>query len=207
VRSIRVHRVAEGGYRPIVVSSTDFQDVDLSATWSIERAENYCPNIRLLLSELADYLWIPSERISGTIFVSPGPEGLPWHFDPAEVLIVPLLGQKVWFLKRNNVVRFPSHKYVPSLATEPNLELAKQCRGPLQAPDAHDCTWVSKPGKICFLPRGWWHRTEAKAPSVSLSIGLNTPRLMDVLLARLQPVLGRSEKWREPVSASSLRSA
>src|SRR5262249_9397009 len=62
VRSIRVHRVAEGGYRPIVVSSTDFQDVDLSATWSIERAENYCPNIRLLLSDLTDYLWIPSYR-------------------------------------------------------------------------------------------------------------------------------------------------
>ncbi len=207
VASIRIHRMQRRSYRPVLVPKEAFRQIDISATWSVERAENYCPSIKCLISQLADYLWIPAGCVAATVFVSSGSQGLPWHFDPAEVLIIPLVGHKDWFLKENCVVRFPFHKFVPSSALEPDPELVMHCRGQLQMPDAHDLTWEGRPGSLCFLPRGWWHRTEAKTASVSLSIGFNTPRLMDVLLERFRSILGRSEVWREPVSASALRSS
>jgi len=204
VQSVRVHQMAKDGYRPTIVTRAEFGQVDLSAPWSIERVQNYCPSIDSLLRDLAEWLWIPLDRISASIFVSPGSNGLPWHFDPVEVLIIPLIGKKIWFLKENVVVRFPFHKYVPS-QSKPHPDLAAQCQCPLRTPELYDCIWEGKPGSVCFLPRGWWHKTEAKIRSVSLSIGINTPRLMDVLLSGIERLLGGSERWREPVSKSVLK--
>jgi 50S ribosomal protein L16 3-hydroxylase len=207
VQSVRVHRMAEDGYRPIILTSAEFGKMDLSAPWSLERAQIYCPSVNSLLHDLAERLWVPLDRISASIFVSPGPNGLPWHFDPVEVLIVPLIGKKIWFLKENVAVHFPFHKYVPSQQSKPHPDLAAQCQRTLTAPDLYDGIWEGKPGSVCFLPRGWWHKTEAETHSVSLSIGINTPRLMDVVLGRMERLLGATERWREPVSQSALERA
>src|ERR1700722_9512180 len=53
---VRGHRNVQGRYDPVVVQQVDFARADFSATWSIERAQNFCPSIKALVSQLADFL-------------------------------------------------------------------------------------------------------------------------------------------------------
>jgi ribosomal protein L16 Arg81 hydroxylase len=198
--SIRVHRNLKYGYAPLMVGADDLAGLKGPATWSLERAENFCPTVEELVNDIAQTLWLPAERIASTLFVSSSAMGLPWHFDPVEVLVIPLQGEKIWFLKENKTIKFPSKKFIPSAGREPEAELTINSIEELEEPDQADFTWHAKPGSVCYLPRGWWHKTEARGDSVSLSIALDTPRLMDILLSRLQLHLATIEHWRAPVS-------
>lgn len=204
---VRVHRMLENRYATAVVSKADFDQIEPMTTWSLEQCQEYCSQIKSFISDLGDYLCIGASRVSATIFVSTGIDGLPWHFDPVEVLILPLIGRKTWFLAENRIVRFPFHKFIPAAPSDSDAELALHSNGPLSAPIASDRAWIGEPGRTCFLPRGWWHRTEVSVPSVSLSVALRTPRLMDVFLARLESRLKLSARWRQPVSFTLSESA
>lgn len=56
-----------------------------------------------------------------------------------------------------------------------------------------------KPGSVLFLPRGTWHYTEAGEPSLSLSITISPPTLIDCAMEQLRWLLLQDSAWRQPL--------
>jgi 50S ribosomal protein L16 3-hydroxylase len=51
-------------------------------------------------------------------------------------------------------------------------------------------------GSVMFLPRGYWHATEASEDSLQLNFTFSQPSWADALLPALQRRLLRHEHWR-----------
>jgi hypothetical protein len=64
-----------------------------------------------------------------------------------------------------------------------------------------------KPGTVLFLPRGTWHYTEAGEPSLSLSITISPPTLLDCAMEQLRWLLLQDSAWREPLYGATSNGA
>jgi hypothetical protein len=64
-----------------------------------------------------------------------------------------------------------------------------------------------KPGTVLFLPRGTWHYTEAGEPSLSLSITISPPTLLDCAMEQIRWLLLQDSAWREPLYGATASGA
>ncbi len=64
-----------------------------------------------------------------------------------------------------------------------------------------------KPGTVLFLPRGTWHYTEAGEPSLSLSITISPPTLLDCAMEQIRWLLLQDSAWREPLYGATANGA
>ena len=130
-------------------------------------------------------------------FFSGQGERVALHFDSVEVFVLQLRGRKRWLHARNEDVRFPLNPWAPGVESSPDHGIV--------APDGFDPdvateAAVLRPGSAMFVPRGWWHGTEAlEEDCVSLSFMVHTPTWLEVGLAALRKRLMASEPWRRPI--------
>jgi ribosomal protein L16 Arg81 hydroxylase len=75
------------------------------------------------------------------------------------------------------------------------LELADELPFPDRMPDDAQVIEVG-PGGILFLPRGWWHQTEADGECLQVNFVMNRPMWVDVLTRGLRERLIRDVEWR-----------
>ncbi|MEM7153863.1 MAG: cupin domain-containing protein [Myxococcota bacterium] len=131
-------------------------------------------------------------------FLSGKGERVALHFDSVEVFVLQLRGRKRWTHARNDEVRFPLNPWAPGVQSSPDHGIV--------APDGFDPdvdteSAVLRPGSAMFVPRGWWHGTEALDDDcVSLSFMVHTPTWIEVGLAALRKRLMASEAWRRPIA-------
>lgn len=126
-------------------------------------------NLEAIVPELASLL-IPPELIDNTIdrvnaYVSPAGNGAPLHFDTRTIIIVQLVGKKLWRFSKTPAVQAPH----------------RNCLAPV------DSTWfdydgvkisipndlsvlVLNPGDWLLLPKATWHETFTNDGSISATL-------------------------------------
>jgi ribosomal protein L16 Arg81 hydroxylase len=109
--------------------------------------------------------------------------GFGWHYDAEEVFVLQTHGGKEWWLRKNTVNPWPLIDAIPAdQRYDRELMPALHCR--LEAGD-----WL-------YIPGGYWHKTQAVAESISLSVGVRAWTALDVY-DLLRSALADSMLWRQ----------
>jgi hypothetical protein len=165
----------------------------------------YLPDIEAMLPE-AGVVLRTLERELGlaegdariTAWASPAADGIACHFDAEDVFSIQLAGAKRFHVAETPALIHPvGAQYGPGIP--PSADLYPQV--PAGFPDPDDFAFteiVMLPGSVLFVPRGLWHRTEADADSLSISIILSPASTADILLGRLRDLLLQDPAWRRP---------
>jgi 50S ribosomal protein L16 3-hydroxylase len=113
---------------------------------------------RSFAAELGGEVWVQA-------FVTPaGFHSFGWHYDCEEVFIVQTGGIKEYFLRPNTVNPSPTRDRMPR-----DMQWGREDKsGPALAATLIAGDWL-------YIPRGFWHRAEAREDSLSLSVGILTP--------------------------------
>jgi 50S ribosomal protein L16 3-hydroxylase len=164
-------------------------------------AEGYTIGIRQAHkhdAELAELAKRFAEALGGVVdvqlYATPANQpGFGWHYDPEEVFVLQLSGDKEWHLRRNTVHPWPLIEAIPA-DQRYERELMPLMR----------CTLA--PGDWLYIPGGWWHRTQAGVESISLSVGVLAPTALNAFDA-LRPRLMQSLQWRQRLPCAGAAAA
>ena len=151
------------------------------------------------LRELELSLGIPSGCARATAWVAPAGEGTALHFDAEDVISIQLSGSKRFEVGEpvalGNAASYQFGPGIPAAA-----DLYPQCAaGFPDAAAARFTTLAMQPGSVLALPRGHWHRTHCETPSLSISVVLSPPLLMDWALGVLRHWALEAPRWRAPL--------
>jgi ribosomal protein L16 Arg81 hydroxylase len=163
------------------------QSLDDGWTIFVRHAERYHAGLARLAAEFQEAFQAP---IDVHFFCTPAAtEGFGWHYDVEDVFVLQTQGSKKYKLRKNTVNPWPLVETTPdNLCYEAERSLVMEC-----ALDAGD--WL-------YIPAGYWHATEAKELSISLSVGVMSPTAID-LLDMLRPLLVESLRWRQRLPLTS----
>lgn len=135
-------------------------------------------------------------RARSIAYATPAGAGTRLHFDANANFIIQLRGSKRWMLAPNTSVKNPTERFT-SGAFEMPAALEKQCHAELLDGLPEDASEViMEPGCVLFVPRGYWHATEAEEDSLSLNFTFSQPTWADVFTKSMQEWLLNSPDWR-----------
>lgn len=141
---------------------------------------DYSPRLRAFAVQIEERLRCP---VSVNAYYTPaGGRAFRVHYDPYDVFILQVLGEKRWRLYG---LRTPS----------PLLDDRASFRN---APEQPEEELTLREGEALYIPRGWWHAasTSAEAGSLHLTVGVRSHTYVD-LLRRLLETLKDSDEARE----------
>jgi ribosomal protein L16 Arg81 hydroxylase len=172
---------------------------EMGLTLNFEDVGPCVPGAPELLRALESELGLNEGALVLSAFASPRQDGLGRHFDAQDVISIQLLGAKRFHYAPVREVVMPyGTQYIPG--GRPYDEMYAQAQNGF--PDDKNARFETaemKPGTVLFLPRGTWHYTEAAEPSLSLSITISPPTLLDCALEQLRWLLLQDSAWREPL--------
>ncbi len=166
----------------------------------------YLPDVEPLLPESSAFLraleadlGLPAHCARFTAWASPETDGAACHFDAEDVFSIQLAGRKRFSVIERPALRHAmGSQFGPGIAPPP--ELVHQVGSRLPEPDEAEFIDIPmEPGSVLYLPRGHWHRTVAEADSLSVTVAIAAPTLLDGLLVQLRDTLLGDERWRRPV--------
>jgi ribosomal protein L16 Arg81 hydroxylase len=129
--------------------------------------------------------------------------GVTSHFDAEEVISVQLEGEKRFDIAPMNEIRHPwGMQYGPDYEPFDDLYPQMDSGIPKVNEDAFEHVEM-RPGSVLFMPRGTWHRTQATAESLSVSIIVRQPAAFERVLDQLKLTLLRTPDWRRPLYGAS----
>lgn len=173
--------------------------LQLGLTVFLQDIAQTLPGAPGFLRELERELGVATGSARLSAFASAGDDGVSCHYDAEEVISIQLLGRKTFYVAPMTEIELPyGAQFGPDMVAVENLY--EQARAGF--PDPSQVLFTPhemQPGSVLFLPRGTWHRTEAREPSLSLSIVIRPPVLADALLRWLQPWLLGDSRWRLPL--------
>ncbi len=172
---------------------------EMGLTLNFEDIGPYVPGAPEFLRMLEVELGLNEGSLVMSAFASPYQDGLGCHFDAQDVISIQLLGTKRFHYAPVQEVAMPyGTQYIPG--GKPYDEMYAQAQNGF--PDNKNVKFETaemKPGSVLFLPRGTWHYTEASEPSLSLSITISPPTLLDSAMEQLRWLLLQDSAWREPL--------
>lgn len=191
-----------GAIGPRAVVSSDADPATLygmGLTLYLPDVEPLIPEAAALARALESDLGIPSGCARLTVWASPETDGAACHFDAEDVFSIQLAGRKRFSIVEEPALRHAvGSQYGPGIP--PPADLVRQVGDRLPTPDGACFVDVDMaPGSVLYLPRGHWHRTSADSDSLSVTIAIGTPTVLDVVLARLRDALVADERWRRPL--------
>lgn len=149
------------------------------------------------LSAVGDALGLGAEYLRMSAFASPPGGGLSIHYDSTANVIIQLEGKKRVHAAPSGVVA-PTRQYTSGALPELTHQLERGGTPPPVAP-ARLPLYELDAGSVLFLPAGSWHTTEAREDSYSLSLIIEPPRYLDLILQGFANTLLQRAEWREPV--------
>jgi ribosomal protein L16 Arg81 hydroxylase len=154
------------------------------ATLLIERVERFSDSLLLLCQNLERSL---RARIGVNLYLTPeSAQGFKAHFDPHDVFIVQISGGKRWRL-------YGSPLPLP-LAGMPPL-LSSDALGDPEEVEVEE-------GDLLYIPRGCVHEAHTGAThSLHLTVGITTPKWVDVVAEALADAAARDERFRRSLPA------
>ncbi len=172
---------------------------EMGLTLNFEDIGPYVPGAPEFLRGLEAELGLNESSLVMSAFASPQQDGLGCHYDAQDVISIQLVGTKRFHFAPVKEVAMPyGTQYIPG--GKPYDELYAQAQNGFPSnKDVKFETAEMKPGSVLFLPRGTWHYTEAGAPSLSLSITISPPVLVDCVLEQLRWLLLQDSAWRQPL--------
>ncbi|MES2963884.1 MAG: cupin domain-containing protein [Bdellovibrionota bacterium] len=130
------------------------------------------------------------------VYVTPDGKGTAPHFDQNINFVLQLHGTKKWTLAPNRYVDNPTVRHTMGLPMDTELApYALPMPTSMAAEDSIEI--VLKPGSLLYVPRGYWHSTEADGEALALNFTFNQPNWADLLTAALHSRLTLSPEWRE----------
>ena len=129
------------------------------------------------------------------IYATPDGKGTAPHFDQNINFVCQIQGTKIWKMARNEFVENPLTRH--TMGQMPDPELMSYLHEPF--PEVMPSTAKSfelKPGSVLFVPRGYWHSTEASGDALALNFTFTAPTWLDLFTAALRGRLAQSPEWR-----------
>lgn len=174
---------------------------DFGGTVEVDGVLASFPALRTMVQTLRDELGNP--KASAVALVSPPGEALPSHFDQQDVFILQLSGRKRWRIAPNESVLHPLQSYFPAVKGEGRDGAVWPAYFPevmpTEMPAEGRIDVVLEPGSVAYVPRGWWHQTEALDTSISVTVLCTPIAFVDLFVKSIRTVLERDEKMRRPV--------
>jgi 50S ribosomal protein L16 3-hydroxylase len=133
--------------------------------------------------------------------------GTATHFDQNVNFVLQLHGTKTWWLAPNTHVTDPLTRYTIGQPIDPELHSYAHDAMPAAMPEDRRSI-VLAPGSMLFVPRGFWHSTEAAGDALSLNFTYSAPSWIDLVTAALRGRLAQSPAWRAtalPASSDQLK--
>lgn len=168
---------------------------DSGATLACNSLHRWHPGIRRWVALMAQSLVGTSDLGYCNLYVTPAGRGVPLHFDDHEIIVVQLAGKKVWTFAPNTNVIYPT-----SNSGRVFTDMVKRYAVgaiPKSIPQPSKKA-IMLPGSVLFLPRGYWHQTDALELSISITFGFRTPCWAELLSGYLMQKLILESAWREP---------
>ncbi len=160
--------------------------------------EPYLPGATDFLRGLEADLGLAPGDARITAWASPSDDGIACHFDAEDVFSIQIAGTK-----RFHVAEIPAlvnpvgFQYGPGIM--PVDDMFAQMRHGFPDPETAVFTEVvMQPGSVLFVPRGHWHRTEAAAHSLSLTVVISPMTRADAVLRAMRGILLQNPAWRRP---------
>lgn len=136
------------------------------------------------------------EGLTCSVFAARRGAGTTCHYDALENFTIQLRGRKTWRLSPSDRVAAPLENWVVGHALTP--EMRRYCRRPMPRRMPGRVRRVELvPGDMLYVPRGYWHSTEASSDSVSLFLGFPATPSVDLVLGALRARLIAGVAWRE----------
>lgn len=130
------------------------------------------------------------------VYATPDGKGTAPHFDQNINFVLQIHGTKTWKMAPNHDVINPLTRHTMGL--EPDPEMMSYLDKPLSTSMPKDAqSFVLKPGSLLYVPRGYWHETEASGDALALNFTYTAPTWIDLMTAALRGRLAQSSEWRE----------
>ena len=150
------------------------------------------------LRSLAKDLGLPtSTHARCMIYATPDGKGTAAHFDQNINFVIQLHGTKKWWLAPNANVENPTERFTIGQELDPELASYARVPMPTEMPIENRQEIILRPGSVLFVPRGWWHCTEATGEALALNFTFSQPTWVDVFTFALRSRLTLSPIWRE----------
>jgi 50S ribosomal protein L16 3-hydroxylase len=130
------------------------------------------------------------------LYATPDGKGTAAHFDQNVNFVLQLHGTKKWWIAPNAHVENPTQRHTMKLDVDPEIAAYANLPFPDEMP-ADSQEIVLKPGSLLFVPRGFWHKTEARGEALALNFTFSQPTWVDLFTAALRSRLNMSPYWRE----------
>jgi 50S ribosomal protein L16 3-hydroxylase len=155
------------------------------------------PELQLWLKQLSQDLGLPQSTYARClVYATPDGKGTATHFDQNINFVLQIHGNKKWHIAANTSVENPTQRFTMGQDTDPELASYSNSNWPTQMPKERQ-EIILKPGSLLFLPRGYWHSTEATGEALSLNFTFSQPTWIDLLTMALRSRLLLSPDWRE----------
>lgn len=159
----------------------------------------YFPEVERLVRKLELELGVNEGCARAGVFASPTKCGISCHYDSVDVFSIQLQGTKKFDLAPVSELRHP-WGYQFNAGTRPRDDMYPQAtEGFPSWEDAKFQSVEMAPGAVLYMPKGTWHRTEAAADSISISIGLEAPSAAQCVLEQLRLLMLQDPEWRKPL--------
>ncbi len=161
------------------------------------QVERFLPPVQQWLESLRRELGLPLKcNPRAIVYASPAGSGNSPHFDANANFVIQVRGCKRWRIAPNRHVADPTDRWAMN-EDELSDELEGYVEGPLPTLMPADAeTFDLVPGSVLFVPRGYWHQTEAEEDTLALNFTFGQPTRADQLLAALRTRLLKDPAWR-----------
>ena len=151
------------------------------------------------LRRFESVLGVPAGCARATAWIAPAGEGTAVHLDAEDVISIQLVGRKTFAVAEPAALRFPvGFQFGPCIPAA--AELYPQAADGF--PQGHDAVFTPVDllaGSVLVLPRGHFHHTRAAEVSLSLSIIITPPILLDWALGVLRHQALQDPEMRRPL--------
>lgn len=136
------------------------------------------------------------------VYATPDGKGTAPHFDQNINFVLQVHGTKKWRMAPNTHVQNPMTRHTMGLPIDPELSTYIDAPMPTEMPKDVQ-SFELKPGSLLYVPRGYWHETEAEGNALSLNFTFTAPTWLDLFTAALRSRLALSPEWRETAEVTS----
>lgn len=161
-----------------------------------DEAQRFSPVLQEWLENLRRELQFSAMTISRSIcYATPDGKGTAPHFDQNTNFVVQLHGTKIWSMARNTTIENPLTRHTMGLDPDMEMQGYLDKEMPIQMPREVQQVEL-KPGSVLFVPRGYWHSTEAEGDALALNFTFTPPTWIDLFTVALRSRLSLSSEWR-----------
>jgi 50S ribosomal protein L16 3-hydroxylase len=159
--------------------------------------ERRSPELARALARIREDLGLPSATYGRSIvYATPDGKGTAPHFDQNINFVLQLHGTKKWWLAANESVENPTERFTIGQPVHPELASYLAEEFPQAMPTSRQ-EYILAPGSMLFVPRGYWHSTEAEGDALALNFTFSQPTWIDLFTTALRSRLSLSPEWRE----------